>query len=380
MGAKLSPPSWGEIREWFPALRRWCYLNAASMSPVPVPVHEALSRFLDRCRDDDVTLEVHLDHAEGLRAKAAGYLRCHPEELCFVSSTSEGALRAALAPEWRKGENVVVPYASFPAVVLPLGALAEQGMEIRRAGTPGSARVSEEEILGCIDDATRLVCVSWVSFVTGHRIDFEPIAQACRRHGALLYADLMQGAGALRPDLSRLPVDMAAFQPVKWIPSPSGLGIFYCRRDLVTRTRIPHRGWTSVVREGLEGLTDYERSLWPGARRFEVGSVPPLLVAGFESALDLLEQVGPDRIEERVLQLGGELHKMLENIGLRVLTPPEPGRRAGITTFEATKSGPVVAHLRAQGVVVADREGKVRVSTHFYNNVEDLHRLVAALS
>jgi len=263
--------------------------------------------------------------------------------------------------------------------VLPLGPLAEKGVDVRLAGEPGDPWTTEDRIIEQIDARTRLVCVSWVSFITGHRIDLERIAAACRKVEALLYADLMQGAGALRPDLSRLPLDMAAFQPVKWIPAPSGLGVFYCRPGLAEEAAITHRGWTSVARDSLEGLTDYEKPLWSGARRYEVGSIPPLLVVGFEAALDLLERLGPERIEERAMDLGLKLSNLLKNKGYRVLTPEERPRRAGITTFEVTKSGPVVADLRTQEIVVADREGKVRVSTHFYNNEEDLHRLVAAL-
>jgi len=245
--------SWSEVRSWFPALRRWTYLNAASMSPLPEPVH---------------------------RAMAAAFLGCRREELAFTASTSEGVLRAGEVPDWREGDNVVMPLGSFPSVVYPLLSLREQGVEVRYAGSPGGDWVSEEEVLATVDERTRLVSVSWVSFATGHRYDLERLGEG--------------------------------------------------------RTR--HLGWTSAVREGLDDLTDYTLPLWPTARRFESGSVPPLLV-----------------------------------------TPSRREARAGITTFEIPDSGPVVATLRRAGVIVAAREGRVRVSTHFYNDENDLNRLFEAL-
>lgn len=370
---------WEEVRSWFPALDRWAYLNAASMSPVAAPVHAAMSAFLDRSRDDDPTVLVPPDHAEPLRSRVASYLGCDPDDIAFTASTSEGVLRAAETPDWRAGDNVVIPRGSFPAVVFPHLPLRARGVEVRLAGRPGAIWASEEEVIEAMDSRTRLVSVSWVSFVTGHRYDLEVLGRACRRSGALLCVDMIQGAGALRPCLPDLCVDMVALQPVKWVPAPSGLGVFYCRRELVAGSRNGHLGWTSARRRGLEGLTDYDLPLHAGARRYDAGSVSPVLVAGFEAALELLERAGPARIEERVLRLGRRLHDGLVELGHRVVTPAEPRARAGITTFQAADSGKVVARLREAGVVVAEREGRVRVSTHFYNNEGDVDRLLEAL-
>jgi cysteine desulfurase/selenocysteine lyase len=377
-GAEGGRPGWEEVRGWVPALRRWAYLNAAACSPLPEPVVEALRCFLERWRDDDITPETGLDHAEGVRGKVAAFLGCGRDEIAFTGSTTEGLLRVAEALDWRPGDNVVVPRGSFPAVVYPWFPLREDGVEVRLVGD-GRSWVGEEELLGAMDGSTRLLAVSWVCFCTGHRYDLRLLGEACRRAGALLCVDAIQGAGAVRLDLASLPVDFLAFQPVKWIPSISGLGIFYCRRDLLPALRTRHLGWTSAERTGLDCLTDYSMPPWPSARRYEGGSVPPLQAVSLGAALGLFEEVGLERIEARVLRLGALLAAGLRARGYRVRTPEEDGRRAGITTFEVRRPDEAAERLRAAGVVVAVREGCLRASTHFYNDEGEVERLLESL-
>jgi len=183
----------------------------------------------------------------------------------------------------------------------------------------------------------------------------------------------------VRLDLRSNLVDFAAFQPVKWIPSPSGLGLLYCREELLPALRTRHLGWTSAVRDGLEGLTDHTLPPWPTARRCDAGSVPPLQAISLETALGLLERVGFERIEERVLQLGAGLAGELRARGYRVRTPEARERRAGITSFEVREPEAVFERLRRDGIVVAVREGLLRASTHFYNDESEVERLLGSL-
>jgi selenocysteine lyase/cysteine desulfurase len=377
----MPTPSWEEARGWFPLLDRLAYLNAASMSPLAEPVARAGEAFLERCIHQEVSHseEVGLHHMEGLRARLSSFLGCEAGELAFTSSTSEGIIRAAEALRWKRGDNVVVPAGSFPALVYPWFPLREDGVEVRVVEAKDGVWASEEEVLAAADRRTRVVAVSWVSFRTGNRYDLAALGEGCRALGALLCVDGMQGVGALGVDLGGSGVDFLAFQPVKWIPAPSGLGIFFCRKELLPELRTRHLGWTSAARQGLEDLTDFGLPPWPTARRYEGGSVPPLQVICLEAALELLMRLGAERTEERVQRLGGLLAGGLEARGYRVVTPLEPARRAGITAFEACDPHGLVERLREAGIVVAVREGRIRASTHFYNDEGDVERLLEAL-
>jgi cysteine desulfurase / selenocysteine lyase len=281
---------------------------------------------------------------------------------------------------FQPGDRVIICDLEFPANASPWLGLARQGVETLVIPSEGG-RVPEERIIDAIDDRTRLVALSWVQFSTGYRSDLRTIARACHARGALLAVDVMQGLGALAFDVRDLDVDFFGAASHKWLLGPAAIGWFFCRRELLERVEVTVLGQGNYQRGPDTSWLDYELPLWPDARRFEPGIANSLCVAGLEATLDLLAEVGIERIQGQVQYLSDRAAAGVVEKGYILAAPRDGDHWSGVVSFRSdrTPSAELFRRLEQHHVVVSLREGMIRVSPHFYNNEADIDRLLAAL-
>jgi selenocysteine lyase/cysteine desulfurase len=227
---------------------------------------------------------------------------------------------------------------------------------------------------------TRLVAISFVEFFTGFRNDLAAISELCRRHGARLCVDGIQGLGALSLDVGKCGVDFLTAQASKWLLGPNGIGFLYCRRERLSELDLAMGGWGGVTDQ--KDYFHYDSDWYSDARRFEVGSLNHLGIAGMGASLELLLGVGIERIEARILYLSDVLLARLKSAGFRIVTPhANRGERSGIVSFCAGDDPEAAANrLQAAGVVVSARGPCIRVSPHFYNTEAEVERVVETLT
>ncbi len=348
------------------------YLNHAGVAPWPRRTREAVERFAREnatrgAQDYPAWLERERELRERLR-RLIGADRA--EEIALVKNTSEAISFVAFGLRWREGENVVITDEEFPSNRIPWEAAASRfGLEVRiaklRAHQP-----AEEAIFQLVDRKTRLVAVSSVQYATGRRMDLERIGAFCRKRGILFSVDAIQSLGALRFDVGRFGTDFVMADGHKWLLGPEGIGLFWVRPEMLDRLQLFEYGWHMV-----EGAGDYERPHWEiarTARRFECGSPNALGIAALNASLSLLEEVGSETVERRVLEHARRIRRFLLNHpGLECLTPEAHG---GIVTFRP-RSGSAASlyrKLRELGVVCALRGGGIRFSPHFYLTEEQI--------
>ena len=158
-----------------------------------------------------------------------------------------------------------------------------------------------------------------------------------------------------------------------------GCGVFYCSARVLDQLEPRVVGWRSVT-DNLD-FDSYHLELQPSAGRFEEGTPNTGGIFALGAAIDLLLELGVVNIEARVLSLTGELVDGLVERGARIESPRGPGEASGIVAFNLPNEAPdrTVARLRAAGVFVVARRGRVRASPHFYNDSSDLGRLLEAL-
>ena len=378
-GGRASEKGLEDYRALFPITRRRAYLNHAALGPLSTRSVEALGRHsLEQADLADDASEGRRSQVEATRRKVAALIGAEPGELAHVKNTPEALGIVAAGLRWRAGDRVVSSDQEFPANIYPWLNLAKLGVELELVKSR-DGRVPIEEVLAAIDDRTRLVALSWVEFSTGFRNDLETIAAACHERGALFAVDGIQGVGALQIDFRAVPVDFLAFSSHKWLLGPLGVGWLYCRREVQDQVHVVMVGQGSVPPRA--SWLDYALELWPDARRFESGAPNSLGLAGVEAAVDLLAEVGMDRVEARIAQLTGHLAAGLEDRGYLLAAPRGSDDWSGIVSFSRPAQGSeaLQARLAEAGISTSVREGRVRVSPHFYNTEEEVDAVLAAL-
>jgi selenocysteine lyase/cysteine desulfurase len=206
-----------------------------------------------------------------------------------------------------------------------------------------------------------------VHFATGYRFDIQRLADACRRKDVLLSVDAIQSLGAVAFDLTQTPADFVTSGGHKWLLSPEGLGFLYCRSELRERISLHQFGW--AMRESPYA---FESETWipaKSARRFECGTPNMIGIHAMEASLSLFEELGMDFVENRLAEniafLETELSKLPE---VKIVTPKDPDKRAGILTFRHARSPMRTFHkqLMKNRVICAARAGGIRLAPHFY--------------
>ena len=374
----MDPPT---ARSLFPLTRRCVFMNHAGVAPMSDRGRAAIESLVERLTCQPYTEGLAEAEADRLRRSLATLVGVEPETIGLVRGTAHGLSLLAQGLDWRAGDNVVGARGEYPANVYPWMALRDRGVEYRLA-EPVGGRITPAAVLSLVDDRTRVVALSHVQFWNGYRVDLAAIGTELDRRGVIFAVDGIQSVGALSMDLSTLPVDFLAAGASKWLLGPVGIGFCYCRSELLPRLRPALVGVGSVKRDGE--YFDYAYELRETARRFEESSVSVLDMAVFQAGVDLLLEIGPEAIEERVLALAGHLASGLVERGHQVVEPWPRGPRetAGIVSFRRPGSSAheVLRELNAARVVGRVHADFVRLAPHFYNTHEEVERVLNVLA
>ncbi len=225
------------------------------------------------------------------------------------------------------------------------------------------------------------MAISFVQFSTGYRADLARLGAACRRHGALLVVDAIQGLGAVPLDVRAAGVDVLASGGQKWLCSPWGTGFVYVRRDLVRSLERPLPGWLAFeASQDFTRLLDYRYTLVEDARRFEAGTPGFQDFVGFVESVSLIRELGVERVWSRIREVQAPLRRWAaETDGVEIAGDPSPEHASGIVCVRLPGLDEAFQELGRSGVTTVMREGSIRFSPHFYNGVGDMERVVAIL-
>ena len=290
-----------------------------------------------------------------------------------VTSAQVVAL-SCLAPKGRQ-RRIVCPEIDFPSIIHLYRAQEALGFEL--ALVPGEAdlSISLEKMLDAIDETTLLVGLSHVLFRNSYVMDIEPVVEKAHRFGALVILDVYQSAGILPLDVTALGVDFAAGGCLKWLCGGPGNAFLYTRPDLRETLRPRLTGWLAHRDPFAFGVEPLEPR--DDAMRMMNGtpSIPAYHAA--LAGLDIVAEVGVERIRARSRRLTARLFERLDEEGLGSRSPRDPARLAGTVALDVPEARLVARALKARDFIVDYRPGVgIRVSPHFYNTVGEVDRLV----
>ncbi len=367
------------IRKDFPLLDKWIYLDNAFVGVMSKQVKEGYEEYVDLWYNfnppgDKTILQEWLNRTTNLRRKIADFINAKPEEIAFTMCTGSGLNIVVNGTEWEKGDNVVFPEWEHNA--LHTHTTVRNKVE-SRVIKPLDNRFDLADFDNMIDDHTKLVQVSHVSYVNGVTIDLKGLSDIAHEHGAKILVDATQAVGALDVDYKNSDVDFVSVAPYKYLMGPTGLAFLYVREDNISDIIPDRTGWKNQLYEG----DNPEESVTRGsAEKFEYGTINFQGVFALEKAIDYLNNIGIDKIERRNLELSKYLYDELVSMGKEMYTPDEP--TSPIVSYFEKDPLPLAAELKSKKIKITGREahrGHMRISGHFYNTVEDMDQLLTNL-
>jgi len=363
------------VRKDFPLLKNTTYLNSAYIALCPPSVVKAGCAFHEAKGNKPHSLGQMVEKTEEVRQQFARFVGASPDEIGFISSTSEGENIVVNSMEFQPGDNVVIDDLHYSTTFAIYKLLEEtKGIELRivpnRAG-----RVLVADFTKVVDKKTKLVSVAWVSHQNGFRQDMQSLAKLAHSNGALLYTDAIQAVGMFPMNLTNVGVDFLATGTYKWLLAGFGVSPFYVRREHLDRIQPDRRGHLHIEKD----LGNYRYELYKTAKKFEYATLSFVSIYQLGASLSYLDQVGVDRIGLHTVSLGQKLRKGLVDLGFKVFTPEK--NASSIVTFfnpkpyeEASK---IFDKARVQVTFRGEDRAQIRVSPALYNNASDIDRFLA---
>jgi len=368
-------PLWEACRSQFPVTENLVYLNHAGVAPLVKPAAEAMQRLAeDALRFGSFHYDQWLATYESLRQAGARLLGASSEEIAIVKNTSEGIATVALGLDWQRGDKMVGFLEEFPANFFPWKRLEAKGIQVEWLSIWDPLERVEAACRGA-----RLLAISFVQFLSGHRVDLEVLGEICDRQGCLFLVDAIQGLGAFPVDVRRARVSALAADGHKWLLGPEGCGILYVQKDLQDDIEPAELGWTNLA--NFDDYANRDMAWRPDAGRYECGTLNTVGCYGLRAAIEFLLSVGIEAIARQVQALGDQIAEGVTAKDYELLGRRGPANGAGIVSFRkpGLDARAIVRRLRSEGTVCAERLGWIRASPHFYISPQDIDRLLAAL-
>jgi len=373
-------------RDLFEIPRDICFLNSASYSPLPRPVLEAGRAAVGR-KGQPWRLDASFANAqyERPRTAAARLINADPADIALISSVSYGVATAAKLVSVARGTRVIVLQNDHSSPVLEWQARADaQGFTVETVRSPGDGDWTAA-VLAAIERSgappVGLASISSLHWSEGVLIDVEKIGAALRRQGAMFLIDGTQSVGVLTMDVRSLDPDFVIFPTYKWLLGPYGRAFIYVARRHQDGVPLEQTasGRRDVRAENAVYFTDPRYVA--DARRFDMGERDHFV--SLEMAAIGMEMVagwGLPAIAQRLAMLTDRIADGVRGIGVGVLDKHLRAPHVLSLTFKDGALAGLVEGLAADGVYVAPRLGRMRVSPHVFNDEADADRFVAALS
>jgi cysteine desulfurase/selenocysteine lyase len=369
-----------ELRQHeFPVTRDTIFLAHAAVCPLPRRVSEAIQKYAKECVSGDQ--EEALPEREILQTRKllAQLLGAQTEEIALVGPTSLALSFVATGLPLRKGDNILVYFDDYPSNVYPWMALAEKGVQVRFMNVRELGHIRSTDVIGQVDEQTRLVALASCHFVAGFRIDLDGIGRELQTRKIPFCVDGIQTLGAFPTPVQH--VDFLAADAHKWLLGPCATGVMYVRKAMQERLRPSTYGWHNVRCPNY--VAQEQITFPPDARRYEAGSHNLFGLVGMKAALEILLEVGIENIATELLRKRALIVSAVQSKGYSVLLADAPAAHAsGIVSFYKPGIDLAALHVRLKEAKIvaslrASRSGQryIRFSPHFYNTDAELQRV-----
>lgn len=361
-------------------------LDAAFTHPMSTIARSGYLEFLEHRVSDDRRIGPRDNARDAAVELFARLLNANSSEVAVVPSTMEGENLIAASVGLGQTAGVVTDALHYDASLVLYGELAQRGLPLKVVAPRGGS-IALEDVEAAIGKSTRLIAVSLVSSTTGFRYDLKALCELAHAKGVLVYADIIQAAGAIPVDVKATGVDFCCCGCYKWLMGDFGTAFLYVRPDRLGQLRRVQVGWrqirdqvTHVFPFDMPGSALGEWTLGSDTRSiFEVSAPSWGSLACLVQSLTYIQSLGVEAIMRHRKPLIERLRRELPQYGFSPLTPPDSTGPIIVFSYKGAAARFDKA-LRKAGIRISVYENRIRISPSVYNDMDDIESLLRVLS
>lgn len=364
------------------------YINAAYIHPMSKGSRNAIDTYLnermvngrlphydmDATRKDAKNLFAQLIHAD-------------VDEIAWVPSTmaGENTILNGLSIPGTKSKVVTDAY-HFSGSLFLYNELAKKGLDLEIV-RPYENRIRLEDLDTAITPGTKLVALSLVSSFNGFQHDLKKVCDMAHAKNVLVFADIIQAAGAVPINVKESGVDFCSCATYKWLMGDFGAGFLYVRKDkmdLLKRSQIGYRQEASFISHVYPfdepGSVPFEsESKQDASGHVEVGTLANEAIPSIRHSLNYLLNTNVEKIEAYRAPMIQLLQEKLPSLGFMPLTSLDS--KAPVISFAYRNASDLLKpKLDAAGINISLYQNRIRISPSVYNDLDDIQRLIKALT
>ena len=390
-----------EIKKDFPLLenRDIAYLDSGATTQKPIQVIKAVEEFYQKYNANPhrgaYSLSVEAtEQYENTRTKIAKFINAkHREEIIFSKNATESLNLIAYSyglDNLKKDDEVVISIMEHHSNLVPWQKMTKQtGSKLNYMYINENYEITDEEIESKITDKTKIVGITHVSNVLGTINNVKKIIKYAHKKGAIVIVDASQSIPHMKIDVQDLDADFLVFSGHKML-APLGIGVLYGKREILNKM-------TPFLMGGdmIEYVYEQDTTFAPLPNKFEAGTQNVEGVIGLGAAIDYIENLGYDKIQEIEHEVISYARQKLSKLDyLTLYTTPNGENHSSVISFNIKGVHPhdVASILDSEGVCVRSGnhcaqplmrflgiDSTCRASFYIYNTKEDVDKLVKAL-
>jgi selenocysteine lyase/cysteine desulfurase len=359
------------------------YFNTAYFGPSPYRVRKKVTNALFKELDPSF-YKYHnwMGIPDRVRDTLGRMLDIPAHLIAHDTSVTDIISKVASSFDLKKGDSVAVIRGDYPSNILPwMHRQKEKDFDLcfLENFTPSIEYLEKNVPKHC-----KVLNVSHVAFDTGRKIPLALVDEFASKRELLLIIDATQSLGGLNLDLAKFNSKVIiACSTYKWLLGPYGHAFAYYSPQALDLLNYQNGNWqTSINSKEVHNLVQYTLEVLPGARRLDRGQTPNMLVMScLEASLDLFCELGLDNIEKHNLSLRNHFLENFPKNKFDIVTPTEPELLANIVSIKTKNQDPLSLEreLQHKNFDVSVREGKIRISFHLFNTIEQINKLIEVL-
>jgi cysteine desulfurase/selenocysteine lyase len=310
-------------------------------------------------------------------------IKCKSDEIVITQSVTDGINIVANGMNFSNDSNIVIRGGEHEhhANYFPWLRLREK-IDVRNLSIDKNGGISDSNLMKSIDEKTKMVALSHGLYNTGLILPIKEIGEKLQKRNIPYFLDTAQTVGCIGEfDFTEAGCDFMSFNASKWLCGPMGTGVFYCKRESSDLLEPFSIGGESA-NSNEDGNLEYKEM----PEKFQAGFRNYVGLAGMESSITYLQNLGLDNIRKHIMKLSNlfidEIGKIPES---RVFGPEDESERTSIVSFNIGKNDAekIVSELSKKGIIIAKREifkkPILRISPHVFNTENEILELVEEL-